>query len=177
MTLTKSASTRELHFLVLDHKNISGGRLWSTDGACTSGVIKSIWKVPKSYGGRSPMVGSETECECGPSSALQQLPHVASAASTRLSEYGTPSSYVKLGMCHRSPHPSTRKKNSWNIIWWGLFSGILYICHVLTSWRFSSDLSHHWPGRFPWFLLQSVRTCVGERTGQKIWFLYWSMFR
>ena len=110
-------------FLVLDHKNLPGGRLWSTDGACASGAIKSIWKVPKSYGGRSTMVGSETECECGPSSALQQLPRVASAASTRLSEYGATSSYVKLGMCRGSPHPSTRKKNSRNI-WWGLFSGI-----------------------------------------------------
>jgi hypothetical protein len=97
-------------FLVLDHKNVSGGHLWSTDGACASGATKSIWKVPKSYGGRSTMVGSETECECGPSSALQQLPRVASAASTRLCEYGAPSSYVKSGMCHRSPHPSTREK-------------------------------------------------------------------
>ena len=96
--------------LVLDHKNLPDGRLWSTDGVCASGAIKSIWKVPKSYGGRSTMVGSETECECGPSSALQQLPRVASTASTRLSEYGAPSSYVKLGMCRGSPHPSTRKK-------------------------------------------------------------------
>ncbi len=56
------------------------------------------------------MVCLETERECGLSSALQQLPRVASAASTRLSEYGAPNSYVKLGMCHRSPHPSTRKK-------------------------------------------------------------------
>ncbi len=103
MTLTKNSE-----FLVLDHKNLPGGRLWSTDGACASGAIKSIRKVPKSYGGSITMVGSETEC--GPSSALQQLPRVASAASTRLSEYGAPSSYVKLGMCHQSPHPSTGKK-------------------------------------------------------------------
>ncbi len=87
-------------FLVLDHKNLPGGRLWSTDGACASGAIEIIRKVPRSYGGSSTMVGSETERECGPSSALQQLPRAASAASTRLSEYGAPSSYVKLGMCH-----------------------------------------------------------------------------
>jgi hypothetical protein len=85
-------------FLVLDHKNLPGGRLWSTDGACASGAVKSIWKVPKSYGGRSTMVGSETECECVPSSALQQLPRVASAASTHLSEYGAPYFYPAIGL-------------------------------------------------------------------------------
>ncbi len=36
---------------------------------------------------------------------------------------GAPSSYVKLGMCRGSPHPSTRKKNSRNI-WWGLYPAI-----------------------------------------------------
>ena len=59
-------------FLVLDHKNLPGGRLWSIDGACASGAIKFIWKVPKSYGGRSTMVGSETESECGHESGTEK---------------------------------------------------------------------------------------------------------
>ncbi len=137
MTLTKNASTQE--FLVLYHKKLPGGCLWSTDGACASGAIKSMWKVPKSYGGSSTMVGSETERKCGPSSALQQLPRIASTASTRLSEYSALSSYFKLGMCHRSPHPSTRKKKLLEHLVATLPRNIRYVLENYSQRRLSSN--------------------------------------
>jgi hypothetical protein len=47
--------------------------LWSTDGSCARGALKSIWKVPKSYGGRSTMVGSRGEPDCGHESGTEKF--------------------------------------------------------------------------------------------------------
>ncbi len=45
-------------FLFLDHKKLPHGRLWSIDNARASRALNPIWKVPRSYGGRSTIVGS-----------------------------------------------------------------------------------------------------------------------